>query len=71
MECTLAQLRIDYYELLRGEPSNSARLFMVYQQDPNNRHLKAFLQALNSYNNRGTDVPNLETLEARLTPLLT
>jgi hypothetical protein len=71
MECTLAQLRIDYYELLRGEPSNSARLFMVYQQDPNNRHLKAFLQALNSYNKRGTDVPNLETIEARLTPLLT
>jgi hypothetical protein len=71
MERTLAQLRIDYYHLLRGEPSNSARLFKLYQQDPNNKHLKAFLQALNSFNNGGTDVPDLETLEARLTPLLT
>jgi hypothetical protein len=71
LERTLAQLRIDYYDLLRGEVRNSARLFRVYQHDPNNRHLKAFLQALNSYNSQGTDVLNLETLEARLTPLST
>jgi hypothetical protein len=53
MERTLAQLRIDYYQLLRGGPSDSARLFKVYQRDPNNTHLKAFLQALNSFNNGG------------------
>jgi hypothetical protein len=69
MERTLAQLGIDHYQLLIGEPSNSARLFRVHQRDPNNRHLKAFLKVLNNYNHQGTDVPNLETLEARLTPL--
>jgi len=53
MERTLAQLGIDHYQLLRGELSNSARLLRVHQQHPNIRHPKAFLQALNSYNQPG------------------
>jgi hypothetical protein len=71
LERTFAQLKIDYYELLKGEASNSARLFKVFRQHPNNKHLKSFLAALNSFNNTETDVLNLETLEARLNPLLT
>jgi hypothetical protein len=71
LERTLAQLKIDYYDLLKGEASNTARLFKVYRQHPDNKHLRAFLAALNSFNNTETDVLNLETLEARLTPLLT
>jgi hypothetical protein len=71
LERTLAQLKIDYYELLKGEASNSARLLKVYRQHPSNKHLKAFLEALNSFNNTETDVLNLQTLEAQLTPLLT
>ena len=70
LERTLAQLKIDYYDLLKGEASNTARLFKVYRQHPNNKHLKAFLAALNSFNNTETDVLNLQTLEARLNPLL-
>jgi hypothetical protein len=69
LERTLAQLKIDYYELLKGEASNLARLFKVYREHPNNKHLKAFLAALNSFNNTETDVLNLQ--KARLTPLLT
>jgi hypothetical protein len=57
--------------LLKGEASNSARLFKVYRQYPNNKHLKAFLAAIKSFNNTETDVLNLQTLEARLNLLLT
>lgn len=45
-------------------------MYKVYQ-NPNNKHLKAFLSALNSLNNTETHamVQNLETLQARLNPL--
>jgi hypothetical protein len=71
LERTLAQLRIDCYDLLRGVASDAARIYKVYQHDPNNKHLKAFLSALNSFNSTETHVLNLETLQARLNPLLT
>lgn len=71
LERTLGQLGIEYSELLRGEQRNTARLFKVFQRDPQNRHLLAFLKTLDDFNQQGTNKTDKASLEARLTPLLT
>lgn len=71
MERTLAQLGIDYYDLLRGEPSNAAKLHIVYQHNPENKHLLSFLEALHSFNQQGAEITGVNSIQARLTQLLT
>jgi hypothetical protein len=73
MELTLARLGIDFYQLLKDEHTahNPAKLYKIYQHHPNNKHLLAFLEALDAYNSQGTHIPDVDTLSARLTPLLT
>jgi hypothetical protein len=71
LELTLSRLGIDFRELLKDEPTNSAKLYKIYKHHPNNKHLLAFLEALDAYNSQKTDIPDVDTLSARLTPLLT
>jgi hypothetical protein len=71
MERTLNQLGISYPDLLRGEQRSAARLFKVFEREPQNPYLLAFPTALDEYNQQGTNMTDEATLEARLTPLLT
>jgi hypothetical protein len=69
LELMLGQLGIEYSEL--GEQRSSARLFNMFQLDPKNRHLLAFLKALDEYNQQGTIITDEASLAARITPILT
>jgi hypothetical protein len=53
LERTLAQIGISYYGLLRGEQRQSARLYKVFQHDPQNPYLLDFLKPLMSLTNKG------------------
>lgn len=70
-EQTLTQLGIDYYDLVRGEREPAAKLYKVWRHSPNNQHLLEFLQLLDAYNSRGSNITDQASLEPRVTPLLT
>lgn len=70
LEFTLSRLGIDFYELLKDEPTNAAKLYNLFKYHPNNK-LLAFLEILDEYNSQGKDIPDIDTINARLTPLLT
>jgi hypothetical protein len=71
LEFTLSRLGIDFYELLKDEPTNAAKLYKLFKHHPNNKYLLAFLDILDEYNSQGKDIPDIDTINARLTPLLT
>jgi hypothetical protein len=74
LEFTLSRLGIDFYELLKNEPTNSAKLYKVFKHHPNNKYLLAFLDLLDAYHNLNSsmrNIPDVATLDARITPLLT
>jgi hypothetical protein len=71
LERTLAQIGISYYGLLRGEQRQSARLYKVFQHDPQDPYLLDFFKTLDEFNQQGVTITDESSLEARLTPLLT
>jgi hypothetical protein len=71
LEFTLSRLGIDFYELLKDEATNAAKLYKLFKHHPNNKYLLAFLEILDEYNSQGKDIPDIDTINARLTPLLT
>jgi hypothetical protein len=71
LEYTLSKLGIDFYALLKNEPTNSAKLYKVFSRHPNNKHLLAFLDMLDEYNSQGKSITDIESLSTRITPLRT